>query len=262
MTRIDDATREGHYAKKQIFSKSWLISWSHRRRFETGLKLARKRGLAGKRVLDYGCGDGTFLSMLMAGPAAPSEAVGAEIREDIVAECRARLGNRPGLSFTVISELGRPEHRGTYDAVFCMEVLEHVVRLDAILDEMVALLKPSGQLLISVPVEVGPPVVVKQTMRRIAGWRGIGDYPGTSPYTWGELAAAVFAGPHAHITRPVHEGAGGQGFHDHKGFNWKSLQAALAKRLTVEAVDSSPIPWLPPVLASQVWFACRKPTAR
>lgn len=256
MTQFSHAMREGHYARKQIFSRSWLIAWSHRRRFATGLALAQ--GLAGARVLDYGCGDGTFLALLMSGRTPPKSAVGAEIREDIVADCQTRLGATPGLSFAVISELGGPEHRGTYDAVFCMEVLEHVARLDAILDKIVALVKPGGQLLVSVPVEIGPTVLIKQTMRRIAGWQGIGDYPGTSPYSFCELFAAVFAGPGQHIARPVHEGAGGQGFHDHKGFNWKVLRVALASRLTIEAVRTSPVPWLPPWLASQVWISCRR----
>ncbi len=258
MTRYDDATREGHYAKKQIFSKSWLIAWSHRRRFATGLRLAGRRGLGGRRVLDYGCGDGTFLALLMEQPGPPAAAVGAELSPHIVADCRARFGTRPGLSFALISDLPGPAHRGRYDAVFCMEVLEHVVKLDAILDDLVALLKPGGQLLISVPVEIGPPVVLKQMVRRVAGWRGIGDYPGTSPYTWGELAAAVLAGSRQHITRPVHRDSDDHPFHDHKGFNWRALRVALAARLTVEAVDSSPVPGLSPLFASQVWFSCRK----
>jgi len=248
---------QGHYAKKQIFSASRLIAWSHRRRFATGVRLAR--GLAGAKVLDYGSGDGTFLAMLMAQPARPAQAVGAEISADIVAESRKRLGGVPGLSFVEIRELDQPRHRGQYDAVFCMEVLEHVVKLDAILDELVALLKPGGRLLVSVPVEIGPPVVVKQTMRRIAGWRGIGDYPGTMPYTIGELIASVFAGPSQHVVRPVHRGGGDYQFHDHKGFNWKALRVALARRLAIDAVHTSPVPWLPPWLASQVWLSCRRP---
>ena len=74
---LDDAFREGHYAKKQIFCKSRLISWSHSRRFDTGVRLARR--FAGKRLLDYGCGDGTYLTMLMASAHAPASAVGAEL---------------------------------------------------------------------------------------------------------------------------------------------------------------------------------------
>src|SRR5436190_22241918 len=85
-----DALAEGHFAKKQIFSKSWLISWSHRRRFETALRLAQQ--FAGRRILDYGCGDGTFLKMLMDGPSPPAESIGAELLSSTADDCRRRLG--------------------------------------------------------------------------------------------------------------------------------------------------------------------------
>ena len=189
MSQISDAIGEGHYASKQIFSRSWLIAWSHRRRFEMALELARRLGR--RRVLDYGCGDGTFLALLMRDDDAPAHAVGAEITQDLVGDCRSRLGGIPNLNFVLLPELDRPEHRGAYDLVTCMEVLEHVVNVDGVLDQMAALLAPGGHLLISVPVETGLPLLIKQTVRRVAGWRGIGHYPGTTPYRWRELLAGV-----------------------------------------------------------------------
>jgi hypothetical protein len=64
MAHVEDLNclREGHYAKKQLFCDSWLISWSQRRRF-AGLELARK--FPGRCVLDYASGDGAFLALLM-----------------------------------------------------------------------------------------------------------------------------------------------------------------------------------------------------
>jgi len=255
MSALRDPPTEGHYALKQIFSKSWLIAWSHRRRFETALQLAGR--FAGGRVLDYGCGDGTFLAVLMRGPNPPAMALGAEMTEDLVTDCRTRLASIPNLSFILFPELQQAKHRGAYDAVVCMEVLEHVVEVDLVLDSLVGLLAPAGRLLISVPVETGLPLLIKQTVRRIAGWRGIGHYPGTTPYAWRELAAGVFAGPSAHVRRPVHRATDGSAFHDHKGFNWMVLREKLAARLIIEAVASSPVRALPPYLASQVWFLAR-----
>jgi SAM-dependent methyltransferase len=253
--RSNDPIAQGHYALKQIFSRSWLIAWSHRRRFDTALDLAR--GFAGRTVLDYGCGDGTFLALLMRADHPPRRCVGAEITEHLVADCRTRLGAIPHLSFILQSALEGPEHRGAYDAVVCMEVMEHVVEVDTVLDQLTSLLAPEGTLLISVPVETGPPLLVKQTIRRIAGWRGIGHYPGTTPYTWRELAAGLMAGARPHVQRVVHQGEAGP-FHDHKGFNWMVLRDKLAARLTLEWIGSSPLRWLPPQLASQVWFRARR----
>lgn len=251
---------EGHFAKKQILCKDWLISWSHRSRFHLGLLLAQQ--FAGQRVLDYGCGDGTFLAMLMAQPTAPAKAHGAELLPETVKNCRDRLG-RDNLNFVLLDELDNDEHRGAYDAVICMEVLEHMIDVESVLNRFVRLLAPSGKLLISVPVESGIPLLIKQAARRIASWRGIGDYPGTSPYTLSEYCVGVFAGPRQSIARPVHRDANDRTTHDHKGFNWMALRQALAERFDIERTLGSPVTWLTPHLASQVWFiAARKSEAQ
>lgn len=249
--------RDGHYATKQIFSRARVIAWSHRRRFAAGLQLAAR--FEGRRVIDYGCGDGTFLALLDATGHPPGQAVGAEIDGFQVADCQRRLGDRRRLSFTSIAALDDECHRGAYDAVVCMEVLEHVVDLTTVIERLWRLLADDGTLLVSVPVETGLPLLVKQTTRRIAGWRGIGDYACTSPYTWNEYRASVFAGREQHIARPVY-GAGGSGppFYDHKGFNWRSLQDRLSDWFEIRQVVASPFPRLGPQFATQVWFEGRK----
>jgi SAM-dependent methyltransferase len=246
---------KGHYAAKQIFCRDRLIAWSHRRRFDVGLGLARR--FHGQRILDYGCGDGTFLALLQATDMAPAEAVGAELDDLQVNDCRERLGQRTGLRFVRIADLDRGPHLGAYDGVICMEVLEHVVALDVALDRLWRLLAEDGTLLVSVPVETGLPLLVKQIVRRIAGWRGIGDYPGTSPYTLREYCTSVLAGRQPHLTRVVHGGTEAP-FHDHKGFNWMALGERLGRRFEILRVVASPVPWLGPHLATQVWFVARK----
>jgi SAM-dependent methyltransferase len=231
------------------------VAWSHRRRFETGLGLASR--FAGKRILDYGCGDGTFLALLQAGRTPVAEGVGAELDEVQVNDCRSRLLGRPGLSFELIDHLAADRHRGAYDGVVCMEVLEHVVAVDTVIERLSWLLADHGTLLVSVPVETGLPLLVKQAARRVAGWRGIGDYPGTSPYTLPEYVASVMAGPRAGLPRAVYQGAAGP-FHDHKGFNWMALRERLRRHFDIHQTLASPLPLLGPHLATQVWFVGRK----
>src|SRR5262245_956353 len=135
MTREGEAAlRDGHYAAKQIFCKDRLIAWSHRRRFETGLRLARR--FKGQCLLDYGCGDGTFLALLHASEHAPAESVGAELDDFQVTDCRTRLSGIRGLQFESIARLDADAHRERYDAVVCMEVLEHVVAVDDVIDRL------------------------------------------------------------------------------------------------------------------------------
>lgn len=254
-TLVDAALRGGHYATKQIFCKDPVIAWSHRRRFEVGLRLARQ--LAGRRVLDYGCGDGTFLALLQMSAAPAAEAMGVELDEPQVADCRARLGAREGLNFDLIASLDE-RHHGRYGGIVCMEVLEHVPDLDDVIGKLWRLLSEDGTLLVSVPVETGLPLLVKQAARRFAAWRGIGDYPGTSPYTLREYLVSVFAGRRQHLERPIFNASGPMPFHDHKGFNWMVLGDRLRVRFEVVRAVASPIPWLGPQLATQVWFVARK----
>ena len=250
----DPAFRAGYFAARQIFSRDPLIAWSHRRRFETALDLARP--FRGRRLLDYGCGDGTFLALLAASEARPAEAVGAERDEYWVNDCRTRLGEGRGLSFVFIDSLDDPGQSGRYDAVVCMEVLEHVIDLDPVLDRLWQLLAPGGTLLVSVPVETGLPLLLKQTARRVAAWRGIGDYAGTSGYTWREYCASVLAGSAPHLARRVLGGSWPR--HDHKGFNWRALRDRLERRFVIDRVVASPVAWLGPRLATQVWFVAMK----
>jgi SAM-dependent methyltransferase len=259
MSILLDAVRSGYYAQSQIYSRSTLISWSHRGRFATGLRLARE--VAGMRTLDYGCGDGTFLGLLAHGESAPRLAVGAEIDQSIVDDCRGRFGEQKGLHFMLIEDLDRPAHQATYDAIYCMEVFEHVIDPVPLLERFDRLLAPGGTLVISVPIETGIPVVVKQLVRRVAGWRGVGHYPGTTGYTFLELLRSVCARSTQHITRPVITRDDGTTFHDHKGFNWRVLRTLVRERFDLSRESTSPVEWLGPQLGTQRWLIAKKRSA-
>jgi SAM-dependent methyltransferase len=253
---VDAAVRDGHYAAKQIFCRDRLIAWSHRRRFETGLRLAER--FRGRHILDYGCGDGTFLALLWATPNRPASATGAELDAFQVNDCRHRFAHLDAIHFEPIAALDDEAHRGKYDGVVCMEVLEHVVAVDRVLDRLWRVLRDDGTLVVSVPVETGVPLLVKQFVRRVASLRGIGDYGHDNPYTIGEYAASVFAGAAPHIERPIHNANGDVPFHDHKGFNWRVLRDRVARRFTIDEVVASPLPWLGVQLATQIWLVARK----
>jgi 2-polyprenyl-3-methyl-5-hydroxy-6-metoxy-1,4-benzoquinol methylase len=254
--KLSSELQTRHYARKQLFSKDRLIAWSHRARFKMALKLAKN--FAGTRLLDYGCGDGTFLSLLLDSGIRPALAVGAEIDACQIEDCRNHFSGRPDLKFVHVNELDE-SCEGAYDTVFCMEVLEHVIDPDEVLDLLEPLIANGGYLVVSVPVETGLPVVVKQIVRRIAGWRKMGDYEWTSRYKWMELVRSVFAGRSQHISRPIYRDQGVT-WHDHKGFNWRVLEEKLRTRFDKERRIVSPVAWLGSNLASQVWFVMRKRT--
>jgi SAM-dependent methyltransferase len=247
---------DGFYARKQIFSESRLISFSHRQRFLTGLDLVTPLA-DGKRVLDFGCGDGSFLHALLGSDCKPSEMIGAEVSRDLVERLRGSFPVTPNLRFLHTCDLPLLAAQTPIDLIVCMEVLEHVIDPERVLGTLHGLLADGGRIVISVPVETGPVLLVKQAARILAGWRRIGDYQWTSRYTLAEYWSSFFAGPEQHIVRPVYHDSG-MPHHCHKGFNWRYLQSKIAARFNLQRVLGSPFPKLPPFLASQVWFVAEK----
>lgn len=245
----------GHYWRKQLGCKSGIIAWSHGARFRTGLRLA---GLPAGRVLDYGCGDGTFLAMAAE---RIREGVGADIASDAIADCRTRLEAYRNLRFCAVRELDAA-HDGTYDVVLCMETLEHCTppTVEAVLRDLARLARPGGRIVISVPIETGPTFLLKLVVRRIAGWRGLGDYRYYEKYGARDALRMLFAGRRAAVERPVYGGPDAPG-HTHYGFNWRALREVVRARLTLERTLFSPLGFLGGWISSQAWFVCRRPGA-
>jgi SAM-dependent methyltransferase len=229
------------------------VAWTHRSRFD----LARRLVAAGEggRLLDYGCGDGTFVAMVHAGFV---ETQGVDVEPDQVAACRERLGDLPGVRFAMTSDLGAAD-TGAWDVVTCMEVLEHCLEPERrrIVGELGRLCAPGGRIVISVPIETGPSLLGKQFFRALAGLRGLGDYAHRERYSPLELLRGM-AG--IAVPRVVFRGQGTTGpfeYYGHKGFEWRDVQREIADRLVIEQRTFSPLPWAGATLNSQAWFVCR-----
>src|SRR5438552_10297315 len=114
------AVAHGHYAKKQLGCRSTIIRWSHTARFRLAVKLVGTH--AGARLLDYGCGDGTFLGFVADRFAA---CIGTDTAADQLDDCRVRFAAFPSVHFCLVDELLASEHARAYAVVTCMETLEH-----------------------------------------------------------------------------------------------------------------------------------------
>jgi 2-polyprenyl-3-methyl-5-hydroxy-6-metoxy-1,4-benzoquinol methylase len=246
----------GHYAQKQLLSPSGLVRWSHGSRFRLARELVAP--FAGQPLLDYGCGDGTFLALVQ--DLFPT-AVGVDVAADQIADCALRFAGAPGIAFFSTDGLNDPRHRDRYEIVVCMEVLEHCpddVQV-TVLDQIFTATAPRGTVVISVPIEIGPPLLAKQSARALVALGGLSEYATRERYQPGELVRMVFAGPETAIPRDEYEGDRGSRFTGHKGFNWRRLQRTIEQRFDVERRLFSPLPRLGAWLNSQVWFVCRKP---
>lgn len=251
---VSDRLASGEYARKQIYCPSRVVAWSHRSRFRLAARLAT--GGAGGRLLDYGCGDGTFM-LLTLGMFA--EAVGADLDSAEFAECRRRLGGLPGLTFLRTADLVGPRQRRTYDVVTCMEVLEHCVDAERVrvLEHLHGLVAARGRVVISVPIEIGPALAGKQLFRALAAWQGQGDYRHRETYSPRELMNATFGRPGlARARYELRTASGPMAACGHKGFDWRILQKEIMARFAVERRLFTPLGRLGPLLNSQVWFVC------
>jgi 2-polyprenyl-3-methyl-5-hydroxy-6-metoxy-1,4-benzoquinol methylase len=252
------ALTQGHYARKQLFSRSRLVAWSHTRRFELARHLVAP--FAGRRLLDYGSGDGTFLALVH--DLFPT-ALGVDVEPGQVRECALRLAALDGLTFATTDAIADARHAGRYEVVTCMEVLEHCpddIR-ERVLDDLRRVSAPGAAVIISVPIETGPSLAAKQAVRAFAAAAGLREYAGRERYSPRELLAMTFARPHTSIARQENTTSLSDGrvirFTGHKGFNWRALEQSVAARFTIERRLFSPMPALRGWLNSQAWFVCR-----
>jgi 2-polyprenyl-3-methyl-5-hydroxy-6-metoxy-1,4-benzoquinol methylase len=251
--------RQGHYARKQLFSRNAVVAWSHRRRF------ARARDLvtpyAGGTLLDYGCGDGTFIALVHE---LFAEATGTDIDDAQVAGCTERLGSLTHVRFVPLDRFANATDRDRYDAIVCMEVLEHCPSdvQPRIIRDLARLSRPGGVVIISVPIEIGLTLVVKQAVRAAAAASGLTEYAHRERYRPAEFARMLMAGKESQIERPSTTATTAAGatvrFHGHKGFNWHLLERLIEGAFTIERRLYSPVPVTGSWLNSQVWFVCRK----
>ncbi len=244
----------GHYARKQLGSRSRLIAWSHRRRLQTAYDLVKP--FAGASLLDYGCGDGTFLGLVSR---LFPHAVGVDADAAQVSDCRQRFDGFSGIRFVTTPELESSDYDERFDLICCMEVLEHCLdaAADRLLSDLERLLAPGGTILVSVPIEMGPTLLGKEAVRAIAGWRRIGDYQYRDSYRLTELLRMVCAGSETVIERPSYPFGAGL-THSHKGFNWRRLRSRLSRSFVIRETRFSPFDAFAGWFSSQVWFRCER----
>lgn len=251
-----ESIAQGHYYRKQLGSSLGVISWSHSARFKTALQLV---GHGVPNLLDYGSGDGTFLAL--ASPAV-TQAIGVDISQEQIADCRRRLRGFSNLQFHTLHHLKAARHTGAYHVVTCMETLEHCTApvVENVLRELARLVSPAGRVIISVPIETGGSFLVKYAARNFAAYRNVGDYKYYEKYSWRNAWKMIAARDTTLLDRPVY-GPPDRPSHSHYGFNWRALRNRVRAHLVIEQTTFSPLAALGGLFASQAWFVCRRKPA-
>lgn len=99
-----------------------------------------------RRILDVGCGEGRFLSILKKYGFSQWQLCGLDFDEDAVKKCRDR-------GFEAVSKRIEDftEGNGTFDAVMMLQLIEHVEDPAVIARRVFELLKPGGYFIIETP---------------------------------------------------------------------------------------------------------------
>jgi len=131
--------RDGEYASRGDYHRVLDPDWDYYPTYIAKLEYVRDWLGAlprGTRVLDAGCGEGVLIDEFAA-------TLDIEGIDPNYSSARVRMG----------SVLSLPFDAGTFDRALCLDVLEHLLfdQQQTALGELFRVLRPNGQLLVSVP---------------------------------------------------------------------------------------------------------------
>lgn len=236
------------YSQRILQQGTYLTRLAHRSRFNTVLN--EIKGIQYTQALDYGCGDGWLLKMayeqnlIKAG-------VGVEINSNMLSTCREIFAELPKFQFRQPQELSKTISPHSCDLIICTETLEHVNDPNQVLEQMLTYAQPGAKMVISVPIEIGPSLLLKQLGRYFANKKGGYGY---ERYRLSELFFASILWetncfPSSHSTNvPIRS---------HKGFDYRKMDKLLQSKVTIERKFATPFPWMGSLLNSTIIWVCR-----
>ncbi|MEO0795905.1 MAG: class I SAM-dependent methyltransferase [Verrucomicrobiota bacterium] len=206
------------YEEQTVASGNPIARFAHRNRLKRSLRLASDQLPQDGHLLDYGCGDGRFVKNISL---LGFNAVGYEPFMEEHLE-----GVQVVRSYEEIVDLGV-----AFDLITVFETLEHLEDQEIVelLERAKGIISPSGKILFSVPIEIGPAVILKTLNRE---WRC--GKPGFNTITPSLLKAACFGIPESRAEDVKSS---------HQGFDFrKSIRFLENNGCTVNVIAYGPIP--------------------
>jgi len=221
-------------------SKNPLRRFAHRIRFEKSIEAINADTKI--NVLDYGCGDGLFLNQLKSVYKENIQhSVGFEPYMDAIKDNLVNI-------FKDWKEIERISNEiGGFDYITSFEVFEHFheSKQKEALSSMATLLKDTGKIILSVPIEKGMPSLVKNVIRRI-------NHPHNKHiYNLKYMTKSVFG-------QPIPEFRSEDKYLPHMGFYFHDLEKLAQKDFEIENKNYSPFKHLGYNFNSQIFYSLKK----
>ena len=236
------------YSQRILQQGNQLTRLAHRSRFSAVLDAIGSEQYT--QALDYGCGDGWLLKNAYDRGVITS-GIGVDVDPTMLSASQEIFADIPNFNFFHVRDITEKIPPHSCDLIFCTETLEHVDNAETALERMLECSKPNAKMIISVPIELGPSLLVKQVGRYLANFKGGYGYERYSPR---ELFSAAIlwdtnSFPSSHSLNELNKA--------HKGFDYRSLQNLLQTKVTIDRTIFSPFSGLGNLLNSTVIWICR-----
>lgn len=141
------------------------------------LRHLNTRDIAGRAVLEIGCGRGELSHRLMQEVPAPATLLAADFSAFAVGFARANHPAAPGLHYAVADMQRIPAADARFDTAISCETIEHVPDPLQALREVCRVLRPGGRLFLTTPNYAGPFGVYRAYLRLRGRRYTEGDQP-------------------------------------------------------------------------------------
>ena len=238
------------YKDRSYESTSSIIRFLSRKRFADSFKLLDIK--SSDLFLDYRCGDGLLLK-LASSIIPPKQIFGYDPAEPMYIQAVKNLAENDVMVTMNISELPYKE----FTKITCMEVCEHLTKdkIVELLQNIEKLLADDGKLIMSVPIEVGIPSLIKNTIGFIKKIFMDKQRRYYSDITLKNYIKALFGLP---CNRTVENLGGVEHIYGHIGFNHKKFESQLSNYFKIEHKEYSPINFFGEHLNFQIFYVCQK----
>jgi len=208
------------YEKQTIDHPNPIARFAHRKRLKHSQRIVLENLEQNGCVVDYGCGQGRFLNQLN---------LALQNKRLKIQLCGYDPYMKSLYEGYVVVDNPNEIQDNTVDVITILEVCEHLTKeeFQGFIEFTLAKLRPSGRVLVTVPIMIGPAVLVKELVRCLL-FRRLSD---TTPLDLFKAAFFAIPPPRAANIKT-----------SHRGYDWRKTCDVMSAHFQIQKIDFSPLP--------------------